>query len=238
MRLDQALAHRGLTRSRNQAARLIAQGQVTVNGVRATKASQQISEDALVAANPEPWVSRAAYKLLGALKSSGTRVPPRVLDAGASTGGFTQVCLRQGAERVYAIDVGHGQLADELRLDPRVESREGLNLRELTLEHVEDVPVQLIVADVSFISLTLLLAPLAGVLAPGGSALVLVKPQFEVGKQRLGAAGVVSSPEDREDAVARVRAHAVDLGWRPDWQAESELPGADGNIETFLRLRL
>lgn len=236
MRLDRTLAERGLVRSRNQAASLIAQGKVLVDGIPATKASQQVFPTTGLEVLGQPPVSRAAHKLLGALDASRTTVPARVMDAGASTGGFTSVCLERGATRVYAVDVGHDQLAEELRRDPRVVSHEGLNLRDLRLDHVESVPVDLVVADISFISLTTVLGPMLRVLADDGKALLLVKPQFEVGRERLGAGGVVRDPALHREAVARVADAAARLGWGCDWQGQSPLPGLGGNVEFFLRL--
>ena len=236
-RLDQALLGRGLARSRGQAVELIGAGLVRVDGSVATKPSQLVTADSVVEAVPDPFVSRAAHKLLVALDESGTPVPARVLDAGASTGGFTQVCLFRGATRVYAVDVGHGQLAPALRRDPRVVCWEGLHVRDLTLDHVGGRPVDLIVADLSFISLTRLVAPLAGVLAPGGVALLLVKPQFEVGREKLGRGGLVQSEADRRAAVAGVIAAAATVGWTTDWQAPSRTPGGAGAIEHFVRCR-
>lgn len=235
MRLDRALVERGLARSRNQAARLIAGGRVRVEGVIVTRAAHDVGDQPLTV-EAEPYVSRAAYKLIGALDASATPVPSRVLDAGASTGGFTQVLLERGAERVYAVDVGHDQLAPELRRDGRVVVAEGLNLRDLALDHLDGEPVDLIVGDVSFISLRLLLAPLLAVLGQDGLALLLVKPQFEVGRDALGRGGIVTDPAQRADAVAGVLAAAATLGYRCDWQAESVLPGGDGNVEFFVRL--
>ena len=236
MRLDVELVSRGLARSRNQAAAVIRQGLVTVDGVVATRVSHPVTDSTVIHASADPWVSRAAHKLLGALDASGTSVPARVLDAGASTGGFTQVCLARGAQQVFAVDVGHGQLVGELRDDPRVMVREGLNLRHLVLADLDGRPVDLVVADVSFISLTLLLAPLLSVVANGGSALMLVKPQFEVGKALLGDGGVVRDPHLREEAVESVLAVARQLGWRCTWQGQSPLPGSAGNVEFFVRL--
>ncbi|HSN11136.1 MAG TPA: SAM-dependent methyltransferase, partial [Propionibacteriaceae bacterium] len=155
----------------------------------------------------------------------------------ACTGGFTQVLLEAGAERVYAVDVGHDQLAATLRDDPRVVVHEGTNLRDLTLGHVEGEPVDLVVADVSFISLRLLLEPMLGVLRPDGVALLMVKPQFEVGRERLGAGGVVRDEKDRTAAVDGVADAARSLGWTEDWRGVSRLPGPAGNVELFLRLR-
>lgn len=236
MRLDRALVERGLVRSRTQAARLIAEARVRVDGRTETRASHGVGVGAVLEADVDEWVSRAAYKLLGALADSGTTVPGRVLDAGASTGGFTQVCLARGAEVVYSVDVGHGQLASALRQDPRVQVREGLNLRHLTIDDVGGEPVDLVVGDVSFISLRLLLAPLAGVLAPDGVALLLVKPQFEVGRERLGPGGVVRDEALREGAVTTVIAEAAKWWLECDWRGRSVLPGTNGNVEFFVRL--
>lgn len=235
MRLDLALVERGLARSRTQAAALIREGMVSVNGRPADKASQAVGEHDVVSATTDDWVSRAAHKLIGALDQSCTSVRGRVLDAGASTGGFTQVCLERGAGTVYAVDVGHGQLVDRLQRDPRVHVREGLNLRDLTLEHLDGQPVDLIVGDVSFISLSLLLPSLGPALTPGGTALLLVKPQFEVGRERLGSGGVVRDPTLRVEAVDRIAAAATELGWREAWRGQSVLPGSAGNVEYFIK---
>lgn len=237
MRLDKAIVQRGLARSRNQAARLIGEGRVLVAGEVCLRSAFEVGDEAIVV-DAERYVSRAAYKLVDALDESGTRVSGRVLDAGASTGGFTQVVLERGADLVYAVDVGHGQLADEVAADPRVVVREGLNLRDLVLDDVGGVPVDLVVGDVSFISLRLLLAPLLSVLDRCGTALLLVKPQFEVGREALGKGGVVSDPELRERVTDAVIADAAALGWACDWRGESVLPGGDGNVEHFVRLVL
>jgi len=234
-RLDRELVTRGLARSRQQAQEAIRAGQVSVNGTPAKRSSLNVAPtDQLTVAVIDPYVSRAAHKLAGALAASGLEVPLRVLDAGASTGGFTQVLLQAGAERVYAIDVGHGQLVAELRADPRVTVRERLNLRDLSLEHLEGSPVDLVVADVSFISLKLLLAPLFAVLTPDGRALLLVKPQFEVGRAGLDDHGVVQDRLLQESAVAEVIQAAQALGWRSVWQGRSQLPGESGNVEYFV----
>ncbi len=236
MRLDVALVDRGIARSRTHAAALISAGRVLVDGAPAAKASQQVEDHTVLTAEVERWVSRAAHKLIGALDATGLEVRGRVLDAGASTGGFTQVCLERGADLVYAVDVGHGQLVDQLRDDPRVRVAEGLNLRDLTLDDVDGRPVDLIVGDVSFISLTLILPQLLGVLAPDGEALLLVKPQFEVGRERLGHGGVVRDPAQRDAAVDAVSALARELGRRERWRGRSLLPGAAGNQEFFILL--
>ncbi len=237
MRLDRALVARGLVRSRDRAAELVTDGLVTVDGRVVRKPSTEVPDSARLAAAVDPYVSRAAHKLAGALDDSATPVGRRVLDAGASTGGFTQVLLERGAERVYAVDVGHGQLAPEVRADARVTVHEGLNLRDLTTADVDDHPVDLLVADVSFISLRLLVEPLLRVLDVTGTALLMVKPQFEVGRERLGKGGVVRSEDDRAAAVDSVAAAAAVLGWAEDWRGPSRLPGPAGNVEIFLRLR-
>ncbi len=236
MRLDLALVERGIARSRNHAAQLIADGRVTVNTRPAAKQSQPVAPTDEISAEVERWVSRAAHKLLGALDDTGLQIPGRVLDAGASTGGFTQVLLERGARCVHAVDVGHDQLVPELREDPRVVVHEGLNLRDLTLDHLGGEPVDLVVGDVSFISLRLLLPRLLGVLNPHGEALLLVKPQFEVGRERLGSGGVVRDAALRREAVDAVCADAVELGWLERWRGESRLPGSAGNVEFFVRL--
>lgn len=237
MRLDVALHERGLARSRTHAARLITEGRVQVDAETVTRASHQVTPANTLTAAAQPWVSRAAFKLLGALEASGLAVRERVLDAGASTGGFTQVCLERGATTVFAVDVGHGQLADQLRADPRVRVSEGLNLRDLTVEHLDGRPVDTIVGDVSFISLRLLLPALLPVLDVTGDALLLVKPQFEVGRERLGSGGVVRDPGLHRQAVDDVAEQAHELGWSEHWRGESTVPGTAGNREFFLWLK-
>ncbi len=236
-RLDVALVRRGLAHSRTRArAAILAQG-VTVNGMTVMRPSHQVGhEDEIAVAAPDHYVSRAAHKLLGALADSGTAVRGRVLDAGASTGGFTQVLLEAGAREVYAVDVGHGQLAPQVRGDPRVAVREGVNLRNLTLDTLGGQPVDLVVADVSFISLKLLLAPLLGVLAPEGVALLMVKPQFEVGPSGLDGRGVVRDESARWAAVDAIAGAADRLGWTESWRGPSRLAGQSGNVEYFLKL--
>ncbi len=237
MRLDRALVDTGLARSRGQASEAVRAGRVTVNGVTATRPAQEVTaRDRVEVAGADHYVSRAAHKLAGALAASGVVVGDRVLDAGASTGGFTQVLLEAGARTVYAVDVGHDQLVPDLRADPRVVVRERLNLRDLTLDHLDGRPVDLVVGDVSFISLRLLLEPLFGVLGERGEALLLVKPQFEVGRAGLDDRGVVRSPELRERAVSDVVAEAARLGRRLAWRGESGLPGEAGNVEYFVHL--
>nr|WP_083956459.1 TlyA family RNA methyltransferase [Tersicoccus phoenicis] len=238
-RLDVELVARGLARSRTHAAGLVRAGRVTVNGTPARKPSAGIGagDDVTVSATAEEYVSRAGRKLAGALRAfPDVQVRGRrCLDAGASTGGFTDVLLRAGAREVAAVDVGHGQLVPQLRADPRVRVVEGLNIRRLTPEDIGG-PVELTVADLSFISLRLVVEPLAAATGPGGDLLLMVKPQFEVGRSRLGKGGVVVSATDRREAVDGVAAAARDAGLTLRGEATSPLPGQDGNVEFFLWL--
>jgi len=233
-RLDVALVQSGLVTSRSRSQRAIGDGRVMVDGVVCYRASQIVTPGQRIELEDDPWVSRAAFKLLGALDDAGLLVPGRCLDAGASTGGFTQVLLAKGARRVYAIDVGHGQMARQIANDPRVVVREGLNAKDLVLADVDGEPVGLLVADLSFISLTLVLPALLPLV--DGDALVLVKPQFEVGRERLGDGGVVHLEQEREAAVDKVCEAAVALGWTPRWRGQSRVPGVHGNIEYFVHL--
>ncbi|MCV7565927.1 TlyA family RNA methyltransferase [Micrococcus aloeverae] len=239
-RADVALAARGLARSRTEGAALIRAGQVLLDGRPVRRPSDRVAADAtLRLRDPGPrYVSRAAHKLVSALEAfpDVAVAGRRALDAGASTGGFTQVLLERGAERVAAVDVGHDQLAPPVRADPRVLVREGLNVRDLTAEDI-DGPVDLVVSDLSFISLRLVLAPLAGVCRPGAELLLMVKPQFEVGRRALPRTGVVTDPDARRDAVVGVAAAALGAGLAPRGLARSGLAGQDGNAEFFLRLR-
>ena len=239
-RADVALAARGLARSRTEGAALIRAGQVLLDGRPVRRPSDRVAADAtLRLRDPGPrYVSRAAHKLVSALEAFPDVgvAGRRALDAGASTGGFTQVLLERGAERVAAVDVGHDQLAPTVRADPRVLVREGLNVRDLRAEDI-DGPVDLVVSDLSFISLRLVLAPLAGVCRPGAELLLMVKPQFEVGRRALPRTGVVTDPDARRDAVVGVAAAALGAGLAPRGLARSGLAGQDGNAEFFLRLR-
>ncbi|GAB3499298.1 TlyA family RNA methyltransferase [Nocardiopsis coralliicola] len=241
-RLDAELVRRGLARSRAHAAELIGAGQVRVSGMAAQKAATQIGTDQPVVVK-EPsdgpaYVSRGAHKLVGALDAFAIDPAGRTcLDAGASTGGFTDVLLRRGAARVYAVDVGYGQLAWPLRSDDRVTVLERCNIRDLDPAAVADPPASLVVGDLSFISLALVLPALAGAAAPEADYALMVKPQFEVGRERVGAGGVVRDPGLRADAVRSVAAAAAGLGLGTAGVAASPLPGPSGNVEYFLWLR-
>ncbi|MGI8679287.1 MAG: TlyA family RNA methyltransferase [Jatrophihabitans sp.] len=241
-RLDAELVRRGLARSREHAGGLIASGRVVVHGVVASKAATSVDADAslrVTADDTDPgYASRGGHKLAGALATFPTIVVSgrRCLDAGASTGGFTDVLLRAGAARVIAVDVGYGQLAWSLRTDDRVEVIDRTNVRALTPDQIGG-EVDVTVADLSFISLPVVLPALAGCTRDDGDLLPMVKPQFEVGRERLGAKGVVRDPMHRADAVVRVAAFAAELGWHPHGVARSPLPGPAGNVEFFLWLR-
>lgn len=240
VRLDQELVRRGLARSRTHAARLITEERVTVAGRPARKPSAKVSEQeriAVSASDEDEYVSRAGHKLVGALNAFNAIDPAglRCLDAGASTGGFTDVLLRRGAERVVAVDVGHDQLVPALRSDPRVDVHEGINVRYLDMTELGG-DVDLVVADLSFISLRLVVGPLARATRPDGNIVLMVKPQFEVGREAIGRTGVVTSAEQRRAAVAGVLEAAAEHGLQCRGLARSPLPGQDGNVEFFLWL--
>jgi 23S rRNA (cytidine1920-2'-O)/16S rRNA (cytidine1409-2'-O)-methyltransferase len=238
VRLDELLVRRGLAPSRQKAQGLILAGRVRVAGALVDKPGKAVAEDAVIQVEqPEhPWVSRGGVKLDGALAALGVSVEGcRCLDVGASTGGFTHVLLARGAKEVVAVDVGRGQLAWELRQDPRVRVVEGVNARYLRPEQV-DPPFDLVTVDVSFISLRLVLPALVPLLAPRGRILALVKPQFEVGKGQVGKGGVVRDPALREQAIAQVAAFAESLGLSLQGRCPSPLPGPAGNLEEFLLL--
>ena len=239
-RVDAELVRRGLARSRQQAAELIEAGRVTIDGMKAAKASTAVTAAAnliVIESAERSWVSRGAHKLIGALDAFG--VSPdglRCLDAGASTGGFTEVLLDRGARQVVAADVGYGQLAWSLRSDDRVVVLERTNVRELAAEAI-DGEVDLVVADLSFISLATVLPALTACASSQADIVPMVKPQFEVGKDRVGAGGVVSDPALRADAVLAVANRAAELNWQTVDVTASPLPGPSGNVEYFLHLR-
>ena len=244
LRLDAELVRRGQARSREQARELILAGRVKVQGATATKPATAVTTDVAIvvvedAGRPE-YVSRGGHKLAGALAAfepGGLTVSGRrCLDAGASTGGFTDVLLRHGAAEVLAVDVGYGQLAWRLRQDPRVTVHDRTHVRDLDVAAL-DGPVDLVVGDLSFISLTLVLDALLRVTRDDGDLVLMVKPQFEVGRDRLGKGGVVRDPALRAEAVLAVAAAAEARGWGARMVTTSPLPGPAGNVEFFLWLR-
>ncbi|OPF70578.1 16S/23S rRNA (cytidine-2'-O)-methyltransferase [Streptomyces antioxidans] len=267
VRLDAELVRRKLARSREHASQLIAAGRVTIGGAVATKPATQVETSAAVVvieddSDPD-YVSRGGHKLAGALcafseeyrkgagagqapgahpatgaGAAGLKVAGRVaLDAGASTGGFTDVLLRAGAARVLAVDVGYGQLAWSLQSDERVSVHDRTNVRELSLERIGGKPVDLVVGDLSFIPLGLVLPALVRCAAPDADLVLMVKPQFEVGKERLGSGGVVRSAGLRAEAVRTVAGRAAELGLGVLGVTASPLPGPSGNVEYFLWMR-
>jgi 23S rRNA (cytidine1920-2'-O)/16S rRNA (cytidine1409-2'-O)-methyltransferase len=244
LRLDAELVRRGLARSREHASELIAARRVKVAGALATKPATGVTTDVALVVIDDPdrpdYVSRGGHKLAGALAAFaplGLDVAGRrCLDAGASTGGFTDVLLRHDAAEVVAVDVGYGQLAWSLRQDPRVVVHDRTNIRELTLDVVGG-PVDVVVGDLSFISLELVLDALLGVTRPDGDLALMVKPQFEVGKDNVGKGGVVRDPDLRARAVIAVAEAAARRGWGARAVTTSPLPGPSGNVEYFLWLR-
>jgi 23S rRNA (cytidine1920-2'-O)/16S rRNA (cytidine1409-2'-O)-methyltransferase len=243
-RLDAELVRRKLARSREQAATLVEAGRVQVRGTVARKVAAMIDPaDPVLVTGEDPateYVSRGGHKLAGALAAFGPRglavTGRRCLDAGASTGGFTDVLLRAGAARVVAVDVGYGQLAWPIRTDERVVVLERTNVRTLTPEIIDGV-VDLTVADLSFISLRLVLPALAACTAGDGDLALMVKPQFEVGKERVGTGGVVRDWRLRAEAVLDVAVVAAGLGLGVAGVTASPLPGPSGNVEFFVWFR-
>jgi len=239
IRLDKLLVDRGLAASRQRAQEMISAGVVKVNGLVASKASTQVPTDrpVIIEEPDHPWVSRGALKLLGALESF-----PSIdchgavcADLGSSTGGFTEVLLERGAQRVYAVDVGTKLLHYRLREHPRIVMMEGTNARNL--QSLPE-PIDLIVGDLSFISFTLILPTVKRLLRTGGQAVVLVKPQFEAGRENVARGGVVRDPIARAAAIERVRSGSIEAGFEVLGSADSAVAGAKkGNIEHFLHLR-
>ncbi len=244
LRLDAELVRRGLARSREHASELIAAGRVSVNKAVASKPATGVTTDAdlVVRADPDSpdYASRGGHKLAGALAvltPLGLGVAGRrALDAGASTGGFTDVLLRAGVREVVAVDVGYGQLVWSLRNDPRVRVHDRTNIREIDTELLAG-PVDLVVGDLSFISLDLVLDALIGVTASDGDLVLMVKPQFEVGRERLGRGGVVRDLGHRADAVTGIAEAGARRGWGARAVVASPLPGPSGNVEFFLWLQ-
>ncbi len=237
-RLDVELVARGLARSRARAGELVREGVVLVNDRVVSKPSQLVGAEATIALTreTEPWVGRAALKLLRALQLWPIPVAGRrCLDVGASTGGFSQVLLQRGAAHVTALDVGHGQLAPSVAADPRVLDLEGTNIREVDPASL-GAPFDVVVCDLSFISLSLALAPMRDLVAPEGDLVVLVKPQFEVGRERLARTGVVTSPHEHRRVLRSIHAAATDLGLAVRGAAPSPIKGGDGNREFLLWL--
>ncbi|MBW3616251.1 MAG: TlyA family RNA methyltransferase [Proteobacteria bacterium] len=234
-RLDVRLTRVGLFESRAKAAAAIAAGRVTVDGTVARKPGATVAPDAVIAAEPaHPWVGRGALKLVHALELWPIAVEGRVcLDVGASTGGFTQVLLSRGAARVYAVDVGRGQLHPRLATDPRVVPLEGVDARRLDRVLVPE-EVGLVVCDASFIGLAKVLGAALGLSAPGAELVALVKPQFEVGPERVGKGGLVRDPLARAEAVAGVQSWLETRGWAVRGQVESPIAGGEGALETLV----
>ena len=238
VRLDRLLVDLGLAPSRERAQRLILAGEVLVGDRPATKPGTMVAADAPLRLRrpPSDYVSRGGEKLAGALDAFGLEVAGQVaLDVGASTGGFSDCLLRRGARRVFALDVGYGQLAWTLRQDARVTVLERINARRLEASMLAEAP-DLATVDVSFISLALVLPAVAAVLRPAGSVVALVKPQFEAGRGQVGKGGVVRDPTVRAAAVARIRDEAQTLGLTVRGESDSVLAGPKGNREVFLWL--
>ncbi|MCI7551947.1 MAG: TlyA family RNA methyltransferase [Actinomycetaceae bacterium] len=239
-RIDAELVRRKLARSRADAAERIRQGRVKLDGQTITKPSRQVDPAQAIVVDREDrieYASRGAYKLLGALEYLGDDAPQisgvRALDAGASTGGFTDVLLKYGASEVIAVDVGYGQLLWRLREDPRVRVLERTNIRYLEPQVIAPLP-QLVVGDLSFISLTLVIPALVACSTPDAKFLLMVKPQFEIGKGRLGEGGVVRDPRDHIETVLKVAHNAQENMLQINAVAPSPLPGPKGNVEYFL----
>lgn len=242
-RLDSEMVRRKLAPSRTKAQELIQAGLVTLDGVVVTKPARQLDPAQAVEVKTtatSDYASRGAHKLAGALDKLGPLAPriegARCLDAGASTGGFTDVLLRRGADSVAAVDVGYGQLIWRLQNDPRVQVHDRTNIRYLQPETIAPAPT-VVVSDLSFISLTLVLPALVAAAHPDADFLLMVKPQFEVGKDALGAGGVVTDPVQHHQAVRKVIDCAVQLGRPPYAIAASPLPGPAGNVEYFIALK-
>ena len=237
LRLDQLLVQRGLAESRTKAQALILAGKVFSGGTRLDKPGHHVAQDLeLDVRRPDhPWVSRGGIKLAHGLDRFAIEVAgTTAIDIGASTGGFTDVLLSRGAAKVYAVDVGRGQLAWRLREDPRVVVLEGVNARHLTREHVPE-PAELLVADASFIGLETVLPAAIALTAPEARLIALIKPQFEVGKGRVGKGGIVRDPALHRAVCVRISAWLAGLdGWTVLGTTESPITGTDGNVEFLI----
>lgn len=237
-RIDQLLVDRGLAETRNRAQALVLAGEVYSGTQRLDKPGTRILVDAAleVRARSPRYASRAGGKLVAALDTFSVTVDGRVaLDAGASTGGFVGVLLERGARRVYAVDVGYGQLDLKLREDPRVVVRDRVNVRHLTAEQVPE-PIELVTLDLSFISLTKVLPALVPLVVDGGTFVCLVKPQFEVGRAQVGKGGIVRDEQARQSALTTVAECAIGLGLKQVGHLDSPVHGATGNVEMLLVL--
>jgi len=236
-RLDQLLVEREFFTTRSRASDAIKRGHVTINSVAAEKPGQRVDAASLISVSDPAaaYVSRAALKLISALDHFDVSVTGAVAaDIGASTGGFSQVLLERGAQRIYAIDVGHDQLDISLCDDARIISMEGLNARHLTRDHIPD-DVDLIVSDVSFISLKLALPPVLQLAAPKAQLIALIKPQFEVGRKNLGKGGIVRDQHLRQNVVADISTWLADeMKWEVSGVIASPVSGSDGNEETLI----
>ena len=237
-RADLLLVARGLFESRAKARAAIEAGGVLADGRPVRKASDLLAHDAAIEAVPaHPWVGRGALKLEHALTLWPVAVEGRVvLDLGASTGGFTEVCLAAGARRVYAVDVGRGQLHASLADEPRIVALEGIDARNLSIANIPEAP-QLVVCDVSFIGLAKALPAALGLAAQGADLVVLVKPQFEVGRERVGKGGLVKDDVARAEALEAVQAFLTAAGWSVQATTDSPIDGGDGNREYLLWAR-
>jgi 23S rRNA (cytidine1920-2'-O)/16S rRNA (cytidine1409-2'-O)-methyltransferase len=239
-RLDAELVRRGLVGSRAEAQQAVQAGLVTVDGAPAMKSARQVrpSQAVVLTSPPRAYVSRGGEKLAHALDRFGVEVAGRrCLDAGVSTGGFTDCLLQRDAASVLAVDVGYGQVHDRIRRDDRVEVRERTNVRDLTAEQIGGPLASLVVADLSFISLASVLGVLRGLAAPDAEAVVLVKPQFEAGREQVGKGGVVRDPDVWLAALERVAEAGAQVGWPASDATASPLLGPAGNVEFLLHLR-